>query len=80
MSANKGEESMLRHYKHEIEVLRTKTKEEKPHSFESDICKATGEGKITSAKHLVEQSHADIETKDNDEFTPINGALWNDKL
>ena len=69
--------------KKEIETLKKKTKEtktyfppvtEKPSDFESDICEAAEEGKLTSVQYLVEQCHADVETKDDDGRTPINYA------
>ena len=75
--------------KKEIEKLRNRTKEkktyfspvtEKPFDFESDIFKAAEEGKLKSVQYLVEQLHADVETKDKDGRTPINIASWNGHL
>ena len=47
---------------------------EEPPDFESNICKAAKEGKLTSIQYLVEQLHADVETKNSFESTPINIA------
>ena len=79
--------------KKEIEKLQNKTEEEKeekktyfppvtekPSDFESNICKAASEGKLTSVQYLVEQCHANVETKDENERTPIRCASLNGHL
>ena len=75
--------------KKEIETLKKKTKEtktyfppvtEKPSDFESNICEAAKEGKLTSVQYLVEQCHANVETKSNNGRTPINYASLNGHL
>ena len=78
--------------KKEIEKLQNKTKEteekktcfppvtEKPSDFESDILKAAEKGKLTSVQYLVEECHADVETKDNYGRTPIMRASCYGKL
>ena len=53
---------------------------EKPSDFESDICKAAAEGKLTSVQYLIEQCHANVETKDKYGGTPINFASFNGHL
>ena len=75
-----------RDYEREINELKkelqTKIKQGivKPSDFESDICKAAEEGKLTSIKYLVKQCHADVETKDWCGYTPINNASSNGHL
>ena len=53
---------------------------EKPFDFESDIFKASENGKLTSIKCLIDKYHANIETKDNKGRTPINNASENGHL
>ena len=53
---------------------------EKPFDFESDICETAYQGKLTSVQYLVEQCHADVETKNKNEWTPINHALYSGHL
>ena len=53
---------------------------EKPSDFENNICTAAEEGKLTSVQYLIEQCHADAETKDGRGFTPINLASQNGHL
>ena len=45
-----------------------------PYDFESNIFKAVEQGKLTSVQYLVEQLHANVETKDKDRRTLINIA------
>ena len=53
---------------------------EKPSDFESDICKAAEEGKLTSIQYLYEACHANVEAKDIKGCTPINIASINSHL
>ena len=76
-----------RDYEHELEELKKENERlkkpatkmvftpvtEKPEDFESDICKAAEEGKLSSVQYLVEQCHANVEAKDEDGNTPI---IW----
>ena len=75
--------------KKENEKLQIETKQmktyfppvtEKPPDFESDICVAAEKGKLTSVQYLVEQLHADVETKSYNGNTPINIASKNGHL
>jgi ankyrin repeat protein len=46
----------------------------KPDDFESDIHKAASEGKLSSVKYLIEQSHISSETKNEYGYTPLISA------
>ena len=82
-----------RDYEHEILDLKKEIEKQKlkpkpafppiteiPSDFVNDICKAAQEGKLTSVQWLIEQCHADVETKDNNGYTPINFASRNGHL
>ena len=53
---------------------------EKPSDFESDICKAAEEGKLTSVQFLVERYHVNAKSKRNCGCTPMKCALRNGHL
>ena len=51
-----------------------------PKDFEPDIFKACEEGKLTSAKWLIEKENEDKNKKDDDENTPIHIVSQNGHL
>ena len=90
---NEDKELLERDFEHELEELKKENgklqKEtkayfppvtEKPSGFESDICEAAYQGKLTSVQYLVEKCHADVEAKDEWENTPINLASLTGRL
>ena len=56
-------------------------KTEKPENFESDICKAAKDGKLSSVIYLIEQMGVKVETKDSViGNTPLCCASFSGKL
>ena len=55
-------------------------KHEKPDDFEDDIFEASRQGMLSSIKYLIEECHEDVETKDDNGYTPLMFASLNGNL